>query len=102
MKGNKGFYVVAMVAVIALCGVGTAQASGFTTNFTSTIASGLTDWTNNLTFPKFQNVVGWWGLNVDANRPYHFFDAGHLFLHHEQFDGDLNGLPRQNRDNHHH
>jgi hypothetical protein len=58
MKGNKGFYLVAMVAVIALCGVGTAQASGFTTNFTTStpIGSTLTDWTNNLTFPKFQSA----------------------------------------------
>ena len=64
MKGNKGFYVVAMVAVIALCGVGTAQAAGFTTNFTSTISSGLTDWTNNLTFPKFQTTWDGGGLTL--------------------------------------
>jgi hypothetical protein len=55
MKGNKGFYLVAMVAVIALCGVGTARASGFTTNFTTStpIVSSLTDWTHDLTFPQY-------------------------------------------------
>jgi hypothetical protein len=42
-----------MVAVIALCGVGTAQASGWTTNFTTSIASALTDWTQDLTFPQY-------------------------------------------------
>ena len=55
MKGNKGFYLVAMVAVIALCGVGTAQASAWSTNFTTStpVPSTLTDWTRSLTFPQY-------------------------------------------------
>jgi hypothetical protein len=58
MKGNKGFYLVAMMVVIALCGVGTAQASEWTTNFTTStpVPSSLTDWTQNLTFPKYQSA----------------------------------------------
>ena len=55
MKGNKGFYLVAMVAVVALCGVGTAQATAWTTNFTTStpVPSSLTDWTQGLTFPQY-------------------------------------------------
>jgi hypothetical protein len=58
MKGNKGLYLVAMVAVIALCGVGTAQASGWTTNITTStpIGSTLTDWTQSFSFPKYQTA----------------------------------------------
>lgn len=62
MKGNKGFYLVAIVAVIALCGVGTAQASGWlgSTNFTTStpIGSTLLDWTQSLTFPKYDPAWG--------------------------------------------
>ena len=69
MKGNKGLYLVAMVAVIAWCGVGTVQASGWTTNITTStpIGSSLTDWTQSFAFPKYQTAWSGGGTLTQVN-----------------------------------